>query len=211
MSTAVDICNLALNRLGDSATLVSLDPPEGTPQADHCARFYPLARREMFEVHNWTFLMAREKLAERSDIDTHGWQYVYALPQRMIHAVRLGREGDVDFRDAERFVIENDERGQRVLYTDCPNAVLRFTRDTEDTSNFSPGFIDALAWLLASHLAGSMISGLAGAKQSATCINFYKETLANAIKRDAQQQRVLMPAYPYWLKHFNYRELHGDH
>ena len=44
MASAVDICNLALSHLGDTATVASLDPPEGSAQAEHCARFYPVAR-----------------------------------------------------------------------------------------------------------------------------------------------------------------------
>ena len=63
MASAVDICNLALARLGDSATVASIDPPEGSAQSEHCARFYPLARRQIFEAHNWSFLIRREKLA----------------------------------------------------------------------------------------------------------------------------------------------------
>ena len=44
MPSEVDICNLALGHLGDSATVATIDPPEGSAQAEHCARFYPIAR-----------------------------------------------------------------------------------------------------------------------------------------------------------------------
>ena len=44
MASDTDICNLALSHLGDEASVVTIDPPEGSPQADHCARFYPIAR-----------------------------------------------------------------------------------------------------------------------------------------------------------------------
>ena len=40
MASEVEICNLALARLGDAATVVSIDPPEGSAQAEHCAMFY---------------------------------------------------------------------------------------------------------------------------------------------------------------------------
>ena len=33
MSSVVDICNIALSRLGDRATVTSIDPPEGSAQA----------------------------------------------------------------------------------------------------------------------------------------------------------------------------------
>lgn len=72
MASAVDICNLALARLGDSATVASIDPPEGSAQSEHCARFYPLARRQIFEAHNWSFLIRREKLAHSIKSPTDG-------------------------------------------------------------------------------------------------------------------------------------------
>lgn len=51
MASEVDICNLALARLGDNATVASIDPPEGSAQAEHCARFYAIARDSLLEMH----------------------------------------------------------------------------------------------------------------------------------------------------------------
>ena len=50
MASEVDICNLALGHLGDNATVASLNPPEGSVQAQHCARFYPIARDALLEM-----------------------------------------------------------------------------------------------------------------------------------------------------------------
>ena len=47
MATEVDICNLALAHLGDDATIASLNPPEGSAQAEKAARFYPIARNSL--------------------------------------------------------------------------------------------------------------------------------------------------------------------
>ena len=33
-----------LGHIGDAATVSSINPPEGSAQAEHCARFYPIAR-----------------------------------------------------------------------------------------------------------------------------------------------------------------------
>ena len=51
MASVVDICNQALSHLGDSATVASIDPPEGSAQAEHCARFYPAALAALLEMH----------------------------------------------------------------------------------------------------------------------------------------------------------------
>ena len=42
MFSVVEICNLALSHLGDRATVVSIDPPEGSAQAEHCKTYWPL-------------------------------------------------------------------------------------------------------------------------------------------------------------------------
>ena len=59
MSSEVAICNLALAHLGDSATVASIDPPEGSAQSEHCARFYPIARDALLEMHAWKFATRR--------------------------------------------------------------------------------------------------------------------------------------------------------
>lgn len=62
MPSAVTICNLALAHLGDSATVSSIDPPEGSAQAEHCARFYPVALGLLLEAHPWNFATKRSRL-----------------------------------------------------------------------------------------------------------------------------------------------------
>ena len=72
MASAVDICNLALSRIGDIASVQSIDPPEASAQAIHCARFYPVARDSMLERHPWGFATLRKTLksimAEHDDV-----------------------------------------------------------------------------------------------------------------------------------------------
>ena len=63
MATEVDICNLALAHLGDDATIASLSPPEGSAQAEKAARFYPIARNTLLEMHTWNFASKAWKLS----------------------------------------------------------------------------------------------------------------------------------------------------
>ena len=55
MASEIDIVNLALSRLGDDATVASLYPPEGSAQAEHGARFYPVLYllTRMGEARDW--------------------------------------------------------------------------------------------------------------------------------------------------------------
>ena len=61
MASDVEICNLALSHLGDTATVASIDPPEGSAQAEHCARFYPIARDALLEKHDWSWATRRSR------------------------------------------------------------------------------------------------------------------------------------------------------
>ena len=83
MSNEVDICNLALSHLGDVANISSIDPPENSVQAMHCARFYPIARNALLEMANWSFAMRRIALTPLS-VTNDQWQYVYAKPNLML-------------------------------------------------------------------------------------------------------------------------------
>ena len=59
MTTPVDIANLALAHLGENGTVASIDPPEGSAQAVHLARFYPIARDALQEAYPWNFCTRR--------------------------------------------------------------------------------------------------------------------------------------------------------
>ena len=79
MASVVDICNLALAHLGDNATIASIDPPEGSAQAEHCQRFYPIARDTLLEMHSWSFATKRAYGAEVENTWPM-WEYAYAMP-----------------------------------------------------------------------------------------------------------------------------------
>ena len=88
MASEVEICNLALAHLGDDATIASIDPPEGSAQAEHCARFYAIARDSLLQMHNWNFASKRVALAGVNMPYTM-WAYAYACPGDMMVAVSV--------------------------------------------------------------------------------------------------------------------------
>jgi hypothetical protein len=88
MASAVSICNLALSHLGDTATVSAIDPPEGSAQAQHCARFYPIARDALLEMAAWNFATKRATLAELTNTSTE-WLYAYALPSGCINLLAV--------------------------------------------------------------------------------------------------------------------------
>jgi hypothetical protein len=94
----VSICNLALSHLGDTAQVSSINPPDGSMQAQFCANFYNSARNALLEMSDWSFAMRRVALAEVSNptvntwINSSGatqtssgtWRHAYAAPSDAI-------------------------------------------------------------------------------------------------------------------------------
>lgn len=89
MASEIDICNLALANLGDAATVASINPPEGSAQAEHCARFYPIARDSLLEMHDWAFAMKRVALPLLATNPTLQWSYAYGAPSDMINVISV--------------------------------------------------------------------------------------------------------------------------
>lgn len=219
---AVDICNLALSYLGDSATVASINPPEGSAQAQHCARFYPMALNLMLEMHQWNFITTRAYLALVVNCYFDRWRFVYAMPaaansiisvmpQRLYHPqgfdlalfnywgykpFEFERENG---RDPRRdFQIET-YNGQQVILSNACEAIARYTMTKVTPGMFPALFTDALAWKLASMLAGPLLKGEAGAAESKRCLEMFAPISEQAKSQDANQQHDAPRPVPIWI------------
>jgi hypothetical protein len=204
MSSEVDIANLALAHLGDNATVASLDPPEGSPQAEHCARFYPIARDSLLEMHTWGFSTKRIQLALLNE-GWPEWDYCYAMPSNTLNVIAVIPPSAIDDYSTstantpqaaggaytpQAFSCEVDAQGNQVIYTDQEDAVLRYTERVTDTTTFSPLFTVTLSWHLASMLAGPILKGEVGTEESKRCAQMAMQYLSQAISSDAAQRRI---------------------
>lgn len=187
MASKVDIGNLALSHLGDTANVSDFE--EQSANADHLKMWYPIALNSALEAHAWKFAQRRVQLAEVAVLPEIGaWGYCYQAPGDMVraHAVLLPQAMDIDSRP---FATESDEDGNIIVLTDISPAILRYTRLVEDTTKFSPLFVDTLTWLLASYLAGPVVKGDAGIAAGERAYQAYLGQLARASASDANQQQ----------------------
>lgn len=198
MASEVDICNLALARLGDNATVASIDPPEGSAQAEHCARFYPVARDSLLEMHAWKFATRRVLLAQLTT-DTWNWTFAYAEPTGVLKLLAVLPASASSDDDTQEYEAETDGNGTPIILTDLEGASLRYVAHVTDTTVFSPLFVDALAWLLASYLAGPVLKGDAGAAMAKACLQSFMLALSNAKVSDANQRKVRPEHKPDWI------------
>lgn len=192
MASDADICNLALSAyLGESASVVSIVSPTSVREGD-CALFYPIARRLALELHDWRFASTRTDLA-LTTYAVDQWPFSYVLPSDFIRALRVYHKDDTTdeaLTDPAPFIIETYDSGQYVLLTTQEEAALRYTRDTTDTSKFTPLFVDGFAAMLASYLAGSVVKGSEGIKLGAQLRQQAVQMLSVAAVSEARQARA---------------------
>lgn len=183
MASDVDLCNMALSHVGSDTIVTSISPPDGSVESGHCARFYPIARAELIESHNWSFALRRITLAAVTN-PSQAWAYAYALPSPCLKPVKVLQSfllqqfglffpsGWVtpdelrifDERGCADFTIEDSAADGQILLTNEPEAVLLYLIDVIDTAKFTPSFRTSLSYLLASFLAGPIIKGSEGAE-----------------------------------------------
>lgn len=211
MASEIDVCNLALAHLGDAATVSSIDPPEGSAQAEHCARFYPIARDALLEMHTWGFATKRIQLAQVVN-SWPEWDYAYAVPNNAVNLIAvLPPDSTDDYTQSvpasaggtfvpKPFTTEILDDGTQVVLTDQPNAVLRYTTIVTDPTTFSPLFVVALSWHLASFLAGPIIKGDAGAAEAKRCAAVMQQYLSQAKSSDVGQRRVAVIHAPEFMQ-----------
>jgi hypothetical protein len=210
LASEVDIANLALSHLGDSATVASLNPPEGSAQAEHCARFYPIARDSLLEMHSWGFATKRVSLALLTNTWPE-WTYAYACPTDALNLLAvLAADAPNDYSTGltnsgagnytpQDFSNETADDGTSIIFTNVQNATLRYSARITDTTKFSPLFVDALAWLLASYMAGPILKGDAGMGAARQCLGAFDKVYAKATVSDANQQRHTVKPSVSWM------------
>lgn len=198
MSSEVEICNLALAGLGDSATVASIDPPEGSAQAEHCATFYPHARDLLLEMHSWKFSTRRATLAQLS-VDTFNWAYAYAEPANTLRVLKVLQADEPATAETQPYETECDVSGASLIRSDLPNAVALYTVRVTDTTKFSPLFVECLVWLLRSYLAGPVLKGDAGRAESKACMQMFRAVFSSASVSDANQRHVEPEHTPGWI------------
>lgn len=206
MATDVDIANLALAHLGDRATVSSLNPPEGSAQAEHAARFYPLARDALLEMHPWKFATRRVALADASLVTPppSAWAYSYSVPPHVTLLKLLPTDATADTQSVD-YAAEIGEDGTAVIYSNQETAVLQYTELVTDATKFSPLFTNVLSYLLASYLAGPIIKGADGMRVAQDFLKLAMGLLASAKTSDANMRDVGgtrddMATRPSWLR-----------
>lgn len=212
MASPVDICNMALSHLGARAQIASISPPDATPEAGYCARFYPIARKEALESSAWTWCKRRAVLSGVAN-PSAVFSYAYAVPADCLTALRVLRASQLTGSLSELVVSLSDialfnEAGTAefeieagVLLTNEPDAVLLYARDIVDTTRFSAGFVTFLSYLLAAYLAGPIIKGKPGADTAGALRRVAAQVRGEAATQNANSSSEQLTHIPQHLRY----------
>ena len=203
----IEICNLALANIGETAKVTSINPSDGTREADLCAQFYPLSRDAVLERHTWDFSTKYVTLVAVAS-PRKDWAYAYAYPDDCTGIISVAspnalndvRYGAVD--TPQSFTVELDVNGDRVIYSGQVDAVMRYSAKVVDSTKYSQLFIKALSWDLAASLVGPIVKGVEGAKLAANAqqmSHFYGKQ-AQKHDGDAKRNVPVNNHVPVWLQ-----------
>lgn len=165
MASQVEICRLALSHIADAARVNSIAPPDSTIQAQHCATFYPIARDQLLEQHDWSFALKRVALPlSLAEFEDGEWAFAYTMPADYIRAIKVCPPGAPMDYPGQPYKLELDSTGiDLLLLTNVDEAVLHYVHREEETGRYSPTFVIALSLVLGAYLAGPILKGKVGA------------------------------------------------
>ena len=141
--TDVQICNLALARLGDARITTLAD---ATAQAQYCSLFYTQTVEELQADFDWSFCREQQNLSGGTSPIT-GYSVKYSLPSDFIHALRVnGIDASENFGNWEIIGTE--------LHTSFSGSIsLDYISNITDETMYPAIFVEALSIKLAAVLA----------------------------------------------------------
>ena len=155
MSSAVDICNMALSHVQISTQISSLT--ENSQEARACNQFYDIARRETLRGYKWPFARVFNSLQLVEREPTDEWQYSYRYPVDCLNLIRIRSYTRNDNRQSRvSFDIVSDDTG-RLLYTDKEDAEVEYIRDIK--TGFTDDFTLALSYKVGYYIAPRVSTG----------------------------------------------------
>lgn len=187
--TALDICNLALSKLGESP--IAGIEANGNPAARLCYMHYHPVRREVLCANRWSFATALATLPSSEEPPENT---ASALSPSLSHSLPA---------DCLR-VLEVSSPGWtlrgRSIFCSAPSIRVLYIADLEDTAQFDPLFIEAFAARLACKLCIPLTSSTT-ARQALT-EEYQRIALPQAAHFNAVQSHSndTHPLYELWKR-----------
>lgn len=140
--TKIEICNLALSRLGGMASVENIDAPEKETEVV-CSKWYNTSRKTALRQMMPSFAKKRDCWVQASYTPAFGYKYAYKYDSKCLKLLGIGNlyEKDNDYVIEDGFVLTN------TFYKD--GLPVRYIYDVEEVSKFTDDFVSLFAWFLA--------------------------------------------------------------
>lgn len=146
MTSEVDICNIALTRLGEPMITSLLGSSKG---AMYCNLHYPRTRDAILRAHPWNFALKRVELSLATDTPAFEFDYAFDLPVDCLKVIRT--RWDAEATEGVEYRIE----GHQLLCNE-ETAAIEYIAKITNPDLYDPLFVDLLAHRLAAEIAKAM-------------------------------------------------------
>lgn len=149
MASVIEICNRALSNIGNNRSINSLT--EASKEAGQCSLHYESCRDAVLADAEWNFATKRVALADTNNPPSD-WAYAYQYPTDCMRIIEIPVPGMRNPTAAMRIQYStgaNDDGTGKLIYTDQPQAWLKYVSRITDVNMFDAIFQEALAWRLA--------------------------------------------------------------
>lgn len=170
MASIVDVCNKALDKLGQGP-ITSLD--DGTKSANLCKRNWELVRNQVLRDHPWNFAVKRAVLAADTTTPSWGFSYSFPLPADNLRLLEVRDLSTAEYQVESNTILADDD----VLY-------IRYIRVVTDPNQFDASFVDTVATRLAFELCEALTQS--NTKKD-MLFQEYEDSLTRAKRADGQE------------------------
>lgn len=189
-SSAVQIANRALTKLGDARILSLTEDSNGARVLNS---MFEAVRDAELRRHRWKFALARAELLADADAPAFGFSYAYELPADFLGLVQVS-EYVLRPYTPERGPWQRE--GTKIL-TDLPAPLrIRYIKRVENPGLFDPLFCEAFACRLAFESCESLTQS-STKKQAAR--EDYAEAVQEAMRCDAIEATADLLPQGSWL------------
>ena len=217
-TSAIAICNLALDAIGTRSTISSLT--ERSPEAEACARQYEPALEAVLQAAHWNFARKQITMAVLKDGTVTPsqnvpvpWVYEYAVPNDMLQAryvmptavsqnsTFVGTPAvQYPITPPVRFIVSSDEDTNgnpiNVILTNQAQAILVYTYRCTNVNLFDAQFVRAFA----NYLGFLLCTPLTGDKALAKMAFQVADTTCKAAQASNGNEGItIIDSVPDWI------------
>lgn len=206
--TQLDICNNALDLVGQGSHITSLE--DQTKESDLCKRNYEPTIERALSKYNFSFAR-KDEVIKKDDLLSEAvclpWKYAYTLPDDLMKVLYLDdinacSNSERIRQDKTRFNFRQYD-DERVLVTDeSAPFVIHYQALVTSPDLFSVQFTESIEYLLASRIATALIHGTTGVQIGNSLLQNGLTFLQMAADQDAQQgaESINQIEQPYFIR-----------